>query len=64
MTKFNWFFTAAVATIFLFLYVPIMILIIFSFNDGLFPAPWIGFSLGGISNFSHLQRCGQPLLIL
>lgn len=36
---------AAVTGIFLFLYIPIMVLIIFSFNDGLFPAPWAGFSL-------------------
>ena len=30
---------------YLFLYVPLMVLILFSFNGGRFPAPWVGFSL-------------------
>ena len=29
---------------YLFLYVPIVVLVIFSFNNGLFPAPWVGFT--------------------
>lgn len=38
-------FTSAIVGIFLFLYVPLMVLILFSFNGGRFPAPWVGFSL-------------------
>lgn len=30
---------------YLFLYIPIVVLIAFSFNKGLFPSPWVGFSL-------------------
>lgn len=45
MTKKLWFFTFLIACIFLFLYIPLAVLIIFSCNDGLFPAPWVGFSL-------------------
>lgn len=40
----SWF-AAPIALIYLFLYVPLLVLIIFSFNEGLFPAPWVGFSL-------------------
>lgn len=34
-----------VACIYLFLYIPIAILVIFSFNSAAFPAPWVSFSL-------------------
>lgn len=45
MTRNEWFFTFVIAGIFLFLYIPLAVLIIFSCNDGLFPSPWVGFSL-------------------
>lgn len=35
----------AVTSIYTFLYIPIAILIIFSFNKAPFPSPWVGFSL-------------------
>lgn len=34
-----------VACVYLFLYIPIFILVIFSFNSAQFPSPWVGFSL-------------------
>jgi spermidine/putrescine transport system permease protein len=37
--------TTIVVFTYLFLYIPISILVIFSFNNGPFPAPWVGFTL-------------------
>lgn len=45
MTKQNWLLSSMIICIYLFLYIPLAVLILFSFNDGLFPAPWVGFSL-------------------
>lgn len=40
------------ALVFLFLYAPIIILIVFSFNAGTSSSVWKGFSLNGTSPFS------------
>ena len=36
--------SAWVACIYLFLYIPLFVLIVFSFNDAVFPYHWVGFS--------------------
>ncbi|MBA3954300.1 ABC transporter permease [Candidatus Dependentiae bacterium] len=38
-------FTAFITSMYLLLYIPIIILVVFSFNNASFPAPWSGFSL-------------------
>lgn len=42
---FNAAYTAFVSLVYLFLYIPIAVLIIFSFNNAVFPEKWVGFSL-------------------
>lgn len=46
-------FTLFVSLLYLFLYLPIVILVIFSFNNGPFPAPWVGFTLKWYKELSH-----------
>ncbi len=46
-------FILLIATSYLFLYVPIAVLILFSFNDGPFPSPWVGFSLKWYHELFH-----------
>ena len=46
-------FNVMIFLIFLFLYVPMAILVIFSFNDGLFPSPWQGFTVKWYSELFH-----------
>lgn len=41
---FKWGLPIFVSAVYLFLYLPIIILVIFSFNSAPFPAPWVGFS--------------------
>jgi len=38
---------------YLFIYIPIIILVLFSFNNGPFPAPWVGFSLKWYKELLH-----------
>jgi len=38
---------------YLFLYVPIIVLVIFSFNSGPFPAPWVGFTTKWYQELFH-----------
>lgn len=42
-----------VGAVYLFLYVPIIILVIFSFNNGPFPAPWVGFTTKWYGELFH-----------
>ena len=46
-------FNLLIISIFLFLYIPMAILVIFSFNDGLFPSPWQGFTLKWYGELFH-----------
>lgn len=41
----RWFLPSFVACVYLFLYIPIIVLVVFSFNSAPFPAPWHSFSL-------------------
>ena len=47
------FFSVLVAALYIFLYLPIVVLVIFSFNDGPFPAPWVGFTLKWYKELTH-----------
>lgn len=51
--KFKLGFPAFIFCLYLFLYVPITILLVFSFNDASFPAPWHGFTLKWYKELAH-----------
>ena len=46
-------FALLISALYAFLYLPIIILVVFSFNDGPFPAPWVGFSLVWYKELFH-----------
>lgn len=56
------FLTCAVAFTYLFLYVPIVVLVVFSFNNATFPAPWSGFTWRWYQEFLHSEALWQSLL--
>lgn len=49
----KFFLTFLVASIYLFLYTPIFVLVLFSFNNAKFPAPWVGFTFKWYKEFLH-----------
>ncbi len=49
----KWLFRFLIAGLYLFLYLPIIILVVFSFNNGPFPAPWVGFTLKWYKELFH-----------
>jgi spermidine/putrescine transport system permease protein len=44
MVERPWYMQLCVALVYLFLYIPIIVLIIFSFNEGIYSIDWVGFS--------------------
>lgn len=42
-----------ISLLYLFIYLPIIILVIFSFNNGSFPAPWVGFTVKWYKELFH-----------
>jgi spermidine/putrescine transport system permease protein len=52
----TYFFPATIALMFLFIYIPIAVLIFFSFNKVAFPYRWVGFSLNWYSELIQSEE--------
>ena len=51
---------SATALVYLFLYVPLVIVVLYSFNDSRLNAEWVGFTLTGTASCSATATCSRP----
>lgn len=57
----NIFLSSSVVLTYLFLYIPIFILVVFSFNNATFPSPWVGFTWRWYQEFLQSEELWQAL---
>lgn len=57
----NIFLSSSVIFTYLFLYIPIFILVVFSFNNATFPSPWVGFTWRWYQEFLQNEELWQAL---